>query len=506
MAKIFLTPLDMSGLQIKNFCAHNISSSESLPTAEPGRLVLHDNVLKFGYTSGGTKKWATILDSSNYNMAEYWKEADAKTYLTSNFLQTSAIGSSVAAYSHTHTVSDISNWATAWKTQFEGNGGVTKTYLEANYYTGNSVDTAVNNAKYQATTRVFRNPTKCSGVTESQQSASATGGEIYFNTSTGHILYKVSNTYYAGSFPDSEFFNFVRTPQKGDIVIFDDTDVMQFYLNVDGMNFVKIHDKAEITALETKISNIEEGNSSVYAKAADVYTKTEVDTNVDERLLTSTFNSYKSSTDSSISTLNSWKSTASNQISALETWKTSASDTLEILTGSSDSNGTINKWKELEAFLAGFSDSESEALKTQLDAKVAKGPKSSTSGIASATTYTPTLGTMKLSSRSAKAYRRITVDANGDLTSEMYKFVIDFTVDSTNVATYIQMTSAAFLNALSTTAGMNGFQELTVQTYKNNSDGSFSECLVDVRQDNAGVVLLFGTAPTSGTYRVIVMR
>ena len=236
------------------------------------------------------------------------------------------------------------------------------------------------------------------------------------------------------------------------------------------------------------------------------YTKTEVDTKVGERLLTSTFNSYKSSTDSSISTLNSWKSTASNQISALETWKTSASATLEILTGSSDSNGTINKWKELEAFLAGFSDSESEALKTQLDAKVAKGPNSGTSGIASATTYTPTLGTMKLSSRSAKAYRRITVDANGDLTSEMYKFVIDFTVDSTNTATYVQMQAATFLNAFSTTAGMNGFQELTVQTYKNNSDGSFSECLVDVRQDNAGVVLLFGTAPTSGTYRVIVMR
>ena len=203
---------------------------------------------------------------------------------------------------------------------------------------------------------------------------------------------------------------------------------------------------------------------------------------------------------------NTFVKISANAGTDLESWKTEVDNTLEILTGSSDSNGTINKWKELEAFLAGFSDSESDALKTQLDAKVAKGPNSGTSGIASATTYTPTLGTMTLSSRSAKAYRRITVDANGDLTSEIYKFVIDFTVDSKNVATYIQMTSAAFLNALSTTAGMNGFQELVVQTYKSNTEGSFSECLVDVRQDNAGVVLLFGTAPTSGTYRVIVMK
>ena len=502
MAKNFLTPIDLNALEIQNFLVHNVST---LPTAEPGRLVIHDNVLKFGYTSGGTKKWATLLDSSNYNMSEYWKEADAKTYLTSNFLQTSAIGSLVAAYSHTHTVSDITNWSEAWKTQFDGNGGVTKTYLETNYYTGDSVDTAVNSAKYQATTRVFRNPTKVSGVTETMNSATATGGTICFNTSTGHVLYKVSNTYYAGSFPDSEFFNYVRSAQKGDIVIFDDTDVMQFYLNVDGLNFVKVHDKAEITALETKISNIEGGNSGVYAKASEVYTKTEVDTKVGERLLTTTFNSYKSSTDSSISTLNSWKSTASNQISALESWKTSASATLEILTGSSDSNGTINKWKELEAFLSGFSDSESATLKTQLDAKVAKGPKSSTSGIASATTYTPTLGTMTVSSKSGKAYRRLTVDANGDLSSEIYKVVIDFTVGSGNTSTYIQMTNTAFLNAFGTTAGTNGFQELTVQVYKQDST-SYNEVGVDVRQDTAGIVLTWGIAPKSGTYRVIVIK
>ena len=131
--------------------------------------------------------------------------------------------------------------------------------------------------------------------------------------------------------------------------------------------------------------------------------------------------------------------------------------------------------------------------------------KSSTSGIASATTYTPTLGTMTVSSKSGKAYRRITVDANGDLSSEIYKCVVDFTVGSGNTATYIQMTSAAFLNAFGTTAGTNGFQEVVVQVYKQDST-SYNEVGVDVRQDTAGIVLTWGTAPTSGTYRVIVIK
>lgn len=502
MAKNFLTSIDMNALEIQNFLVHNVSE---LPTAEPGRLVLHDNVLKFGYLSGGTKAWATVLDSSNHNMAEYWKEADAKTYLASNYLQTYAVGKTVAAYVHSHSTSDITNWTEAWKTQFDGNGGVTKTYLEANYYNQGSVDTAVSNAKYQATTRVFRNPTKVSGVTETLNSTSTTGGTICFNTSTGHILYKVGTTYYAGTFPDSEFFNYVRSPQKGDIVIFDGTDVMEFYVNVDGTNYVKVHDKADFDELRTLIEKIEGGDSGIYAKAEDVYTKTQVDTKVGERLLTTTFNSYKSSTDSSISTLNSWKTTATDQISALETWKNSASATLEILTGSSDSDGTINKWKELEAFLSGFSDSESATLKTQLDAKVAKGPNSSTSGVTNATSYTPTLGTMTLSSKSAKAYRRLTVDANGDLSSEIYKCVVDFTVGSGNTSTYVQLTNTAFLNAFGTTAGTNGFQELTVQVYKQDSS-SYNEVGVDIRQDTAGIVLTWGTAPKSGTYRVIVIK
>lgn len=188
------------------------------------------------------------------------------------------------------------------------------------------------------------------------------------------------------------------------------------------------------------------------------------------------------------------------------TWKTSVDNTLGILTGDSDSNGTINKWKELEAFLSGFTDSESASLKEQLDAKVVKGPNSSTSGFASAATYTPTLyGSMTTTSKSGKAYRRLTVDENGNLASEMYKFVIDFTVGSANTATYTQMQAATFLNAFSTTAGTNGFQELMVQVYKVVNNMCY-EIAIDVRQDQAGVVITWGTAPTDGTYRVIVMR
>ena len=188
------------------------------------------------------------------------------------------------------------------------------------------------------------------------------------------------------------------------------------------------------------------------------------------------------------------------------TWKTSVDNTLEILTGSTDSNGTINKWKELEAFLSGFTDSESASLKEQLDAKATKGPTSATSGFASATSYTPTLyGSMTTSSKSGKAYRRLTVDENGNLASEMYKFVIDFTVGSANTATYTQMQSATFLGAFGTTAGTNGFQELVVQVYKVVNNMCY-EIAIDVRQDQAGVVITWGTAPTDGTYRVIVMR
>lgn len=420
MAKNFLTPIDMNSLEVMNFAVHNVSE---LPTAVNGRLVYHDGVLKFGYTSNSTTQWTTLLDSARFSTSDYKTWSYISSYLNTNFYTKTNVDNLLTGYSlkgHTHVASNIEDWSSAWDASFEGSTAVDERFLSN---------------KYDNNVRVFNNPptVELPLSSENLSSSSTTGGTIYFNLTTGHILYKVGTTYYAGSFPDETRENQVRSPKQGDMVLL---------------------------------------SSGTYVCTESQNTFVKISANADD----------------------------------LSEWKSSVDNTLEILTGSTDSNGTINKWKELEAFLAGFSDSESEALKTQLDAKVAKGPNSGTSGFASATTYTPTLGTMKLSSKSAKAYRRITVDANGDLTSEMYKFVIDFTVDSTNVATYIQMTSAAFLNALSTTAGMNGFQELTVQTYKNNSDGSFSECLVDVRQDNAGVVLLFGTAPTSGTYRVIVMR
>ena len=420
MAKNFLTPIDMNSLEVMNFAVHNVSE---LPTAVNGRLVYHDGVLKFGYTANSITQWTTLLDSARFSTSDYKTWSYISSYLNTNFYTKTNVDNLLTGYSlkgHTHIASSIEDWSSAWDASFEGSTAVDERFLSH---------------KYDNNVRVYNNPptVELPLSSENLSSSSTTGGTIYFNITTGHILYKVGATYYAGSFPDETRENQVRSPKQGDMVLL---------------------------------------SSGTYVCTESANTFVKISANADD----------------------------------LSEWKSSVDNTLEILTGSTDSDGTINKWKELEAFLAGFSDSESEALKTQLDAKVAKGPNSGTSGIASATTYTPTLGTMTLSSRSAKAYRRITVDANGDLSSEIYKFVIDFTVDSTNVATYIQMTSAAFLNALSTTAGMNGFQELVVQTYKSNTDGSFSECLVDVRQDNAGVVLLFGTAPTSGTYRVIVMK
>lgn len=419
MAKNFLTPIDMNSLEVMNFAVHNVSE---LPTAVNGRLVYHDGVLKFGYTANSTTQWTTLLDSARFSTSDYKTWSYISSYLNTNFYTKTNVDNLLTGYSlkgHTHIASNIEDWASAWDASFEGSTAVDERFLSH---------------KYDNNVRVFNNPptVELPLSSENLSSSSTTGGTIYFNLTTGHILYKVGTTYYAGSFPDETRENQVRSPKQGDMVLL---------------------------------------SSGTYVCTESQNTFVKISANADD----------------------------------LSEWKSSVDNTLEILTGSTDSDGTINKWKELEAFLAGFSDSESEALKTQLDAKVAKGPNSGTSGFASATTYTPTLGTMKLSSRSAKVYRRLTVDANGDLTSEIYKFVIDFTVDSTNTATYIQMTSAAFLNALSTTAGTNGFQELMVQVYKVVNNMCY-EIAIDVRQDQAGVVITWGTAPTDGTYRVIVMR
>lgn len=409
----------MNSLEVMNFAVHNVSE---LPTAVNGRLVYHDGVLKFGYTANSTTQWTTLLDSARFSTSDYKTWSYTSSYLNTNFYTKTNVDNLLTGYSlkgHTHIASNIEDWASAWDASFEGSTAVDERFLSH---------------KYDNNVRVFNNPptVELPLSSENLSSSSTTGGTIYFNLTTGHILYKVGSTYYAGSFPDETRENQVRSPKQGDMVLL---------------------------------------SSGTYVCTESPNTFVKISANADD----------------------------------LSEWKSSVDNTLEILTGSSDSNGTINKWKELEAFLAGFSDSESDALKTQLDAKVAKGPNSGTSGFASATTYTPTLGTMTLSSRSAKAYRRITVDANGDLTSEIYKFVIDFTVDSANTATYVQMQASTFLNAFSTTAGTNGFQELMVQVYKVVNNMCY-EIAIDVRQDQAGVVITWGTAPTNGTYRVIVMR
>lgn len=420
MAKNFLTPIDMNSLEVMNFAVHNVSE---LPTAVNGRLVYHDGVLKFGYTANSTTQWTTLLDSARFSTSDYKTWSDTSSYLNTNFYTKTNVDNLLTGYSlkgHTHIASNIEDWSSAWDASFEGSTAVDERFLSH---------------KYDNNVRVFNNPptVELPLSSENLSSSSTTGGTIYFNLTTGHILYKVGTTYYAGSFPDETRENQVRSPKQGDMVLL---------------------------------------SSGTYVCTESQNTFVKISANADD----------------------------------LSEWKSSVDNTLEILTGSTDSNGTINKWKELEAFLAGFSDSESEALKTQLDAKVAKGPNSGTSGFASATTYTPTLyGSMTTDSKSGKAYRRLTVDANGDLTSEMYKFVIDFTVGSANTATYTQMQAATFLNAFSTTAGTNGFQELIVQVYKVVNNMCY-EIAIDVRQDQAGVVITWGTAPTDGTYRVIVMR
>lgn len=420
MAKNFLIPIDMNSMEIMNFAVHNVST---LPTAVNGRLVYHDGVLKFGYTANSITQWTTLLDSARFSTSDYKTWSYTSSYLNTNFYTKTNVDNLLTGYSlkgHTHIASNIEDWASAWDASFEGSTAVDERFLSH---------------KYDNNVRVFNNPptVELPLSSENLSSSSTTGGTIYFNLTTGHILYKVGTTYYAGSFPDETRENQVRSPKQGDMVLLS-------------------------------------SGTYVCTESANTFVKISANAGTD-----------------------------------LEAWKTEVDNTLEILTGSTDSNGTINKWKELEAFLSGFTDSESASLKEQLDAKAAKGPKSSTTGFASASSYTPTLVTMTVSSSSAKAYRRLTVDANGDLTSEMYKFVIDFTVGSANTATYVQMTKATFLSAFSTTKGTNGFQELTVQVYKQDSS-SYNEVGVDVRQDTAGIVLTWGTAPKDGTYRVIVMR
>lgn len=513
MARTFLTPIDMSSLQILNFCVHNLASSDSLPTAEPGRLVLHDNQLKYGYTNAsGVKQWATLLDSVNFNVGAYKTWAETSAYLTANYYNKTNVDnllSGKANSTHSHTVSNITDWAAQWDSRFNTSSVVSTKF--ANYDTSSEVD-----AKILATdtkhTRVYANPTVVS-IPLSQETANSSttpGGTICFNTTTNHILYRVGMVYYSGMFPDAERLGENRGAMEGDLVILEPATVgessvtaTEIYVCKGLNNFVKVTDQAQIDAIRAEISALETSIGNTYAKKTDVYTKTDIDTKLNGYTTNSAFNSYKTSTDSSISALNSWKTTADGKISALETWKTAAAKTLEILTGNSDSDGTINKWKEVEAFLAGFSDSESQSLKDQLDGKASIGPKKSTGGFGSAITGTPTIGSLATSARSSKTYMRLSVDAGGNLAYEPAKYIFDFTVSSSNTSTYAQFTGTAFANFFGET--VNTWQEMTVQVYKK-SGTSYNMVTLDVRHDTAGVVLTWGAAPKGGEYRVIVTR
>lgn len=503
----------MNGLEIRNFLVHNCPSSEGLPTSENGRLVFHDNVLKFGYTNAnGVKVWATLLDSANFDTSNYKTWTDIQAYLTANYYTKANVDnllSGKANSTHSHTVSNITDWAAQWDSRFNTSSVVSTKF--ANYDTSSEVDAKILTTDTKHT-RVYVNPTVVSIPLsqETTNSSTTSGGTICFNKTTGHILYKVGNTYYNGSFPDAERLGEMRGPMEGDLVILEPATVgessvtaTEIYVCKKSNNFVKVTDQAQIDAIRAEISALETSIGNTYAKKTDVYTKTDVDTKLNGYTTNSAFNSYKTSTDSSISALNSWKTTADGKISALETWKTAAAKTLEILTGNSDSDGTINKWKEVEAFLAGFSDSESQSLKDQLDGKASIGPKKSTAGFGSAITGTPTIGSLATSARSSKTYMRLSVDADGNLAYEPAKYIFDFTVSSSNTSTYAQFTGTAFLNFAGET--VNTWQEMCVQVYKK-SGTSYNMVTLDVRHDTAGVVLTWGAAPKSGEYRVIVTR
>ena len=438
MAKNFLIPIDMNSMEIMNFAVHNVAT---LPTAVNGRIVYQDGVLKFGYTANSTTQWATLLDDARLNMADYKKWSETVSYLSTNYYDKTSVENLLTGYSktgHTQPSNTITDWAERWETSFGESSAVEERLAQF---------------ESEKLVRVYYNPQTVSFplLHETMNSTNTTGGTICFNTQTGHILYKVGTTYYNGNFPDEGRSSVLRTPDEGDIVILEDGDV---YVSYGLNNFVKITSASELDNLYNEISNLETMVPQTYVKNTDY-----------------------------------------------SAWKTGVDNTLGILTGDSDTDGTINKWKELETFMNGFTDSESASLKEQLDAKVAKGPKSTSSGL----TYKPSLLWMTTSSTSGKAYRRLTVDANGDLTSEMYKFVIDFTVGSDNKETSVGMNTAVFLNSVGTAGTDGGFQELTVQVYKQNSS-SYNKVGIDVRQDASGIVLTWGKAPTDGTYRVIVMR
>ena len=397
----------------------------------------------------------------------------------------------------THTASNISDWATKWESTFSASSAVQSKFSD--YYTVEETDELLATNE-QHHVRVYLTPSTIALALSSEVSSSVgtTGGKIYFNTTTNHILYYVSTKYYSGTFPDPEFDNQPRQARPGDIVILTSTDGTEnkIYVRKDSLDFIPVTDLKRIKDIEASIA-------ACYTKtAADAkfrlisasYTKTEVNTKLNSYALTTKLADYVLTT-----TYNSNKTTTDNKISALETWKSSTTETLKILTDDANADGTINKWKEVVAFLNSITDDSGTNLKGLLDKKAAIGPKSSTNGI----TFTPTFSGLTAKTSNARYFSRLSPDSSGNLTYQQYKWVFELTIGS-NTATALTITG---LTGLSTTTGTNTWPYLTAHVYKQSSSGVFDLVDIDIQLQASKLVITWGKAPTSGeVYRIIITR
>lgn len=129
-------------------------------------------------------------------------------------------------------------------TQSQDKSVATKDLIAASlteYYKDTQVDELIDSAVeevYKNRPRVYVNPTRVniSSSSETNSSTTSTSGTLCYNTSTGHILYKVGNTYYNGAFTYS---GYIRDSQAGDVVLFtSDTYTATMMYVHNGTNFV----------------------------------------------------------------------------------------------------------------------------------------------------------------------------------------------------------------------------------------------------------------------------
>lgn len=505
MARKFLTPIDLSSLELQNFLVHNVTT---LPTPISGRLVIHDAVLKFAYTANSTTKFTTVVDTDRFDttLANYRTWSATTSYLSSNYYDKTTADNRFAPKSHTHSTAQISDWTSAWDARFNASSAVSTKF--ANYYTQEETDNLLkdNNLEHQ---RVFLNPkvTAMAASGETASSVAATGGTIYFNTTTGHILYYVNSKYYYGAFPDPEFNGASRAPKQGDIVAITSSDGSEnkFYVSTGGNAFTVITDLKRIKSIETSIAACYTRSQAdaKFRLITDSYTKTEVNTKLNS-YVTSTALTTKLADYVLATTYNANKTSTDSKITALENWKAATAETIKILTDDANADGTINKWKELVAFLDSITDDSGTNLKGLLDKKAAIGPKSSTNGILTGVAFSPTVSGITTSAVSnAKYFSRLAPDSSGNLTHQQYKWVFEITVGN-NTATALNITA---LTGLSTTSGTNTWPYLTVQVFKQSSSGVFDLVDIDIQLQSSKVVVTWGKAPASGEiYRFIITR